>query len=316
MNTQEYVKSLFKDYEETGSLKDFMEELQSNLDARIASLLRKGLPEDEAFTRACAELGDISTIADDLSRKKKQEVYSEMYMGTRRYLTPKRTALFILGGAIVCFGLTTGAITWFATEIRYAALASGMLFIALGAAFLTFMGLTQETAANNPMSWKRAFLYAVSVMVFLFGVLSVPISYFAISGAGPSGLAGQDWTLPPMNLAFTSAIASAMTFILPGAALFIFLALTEKDRSKAWAAALREKAKRDGQELFANTNESMRFGLYSGAIWIAALALCILLGFIVSFKISWIVFLFAIAVQLFVQGAMMKNKGEKKSYEK
>jgi hypothetical protein len=40
MNTKEYVQSLFSDYEETEGLKDFMEELQSNLDARIASLER------------------------------------------------------------------------------------------------------------------------------------------------------------------------------------------------------------------------------------------------------------------------------------
>ncbi|MDR3172063.1 MAG: hypothetical protein LBU17_10625 [Treponema sp.] len=39
MNTKDYVKSLFKDYEETEALRDFMEELQTNLDDRIASMV-------------------------------------------------------------------------------------------------------------------------------------------------------------------------------------------------------------------------------------------------------------------------------------
>jgi hypothetical protein len=68
--------------------------------------VKKGVPEQEAFHKTTAELGDISALAEEISF---------MYMGTRKYLTPKRTAVFVLGGAAVCFGLITGAITWFST---------------------------------------------------------------------------------------------------------------------------------------------------------------------------------------------------------
>jgi hypothetical protein len=303
-NTKSYVASLFSGYEETKSLTDFKEELEGHLNDKIADFIKKGLGENEAFQKASAQLGDISAIADELSLKRKQEIYSEAYMGTHKYLTPARTALFILGGAIICFGLLAAAITWFATEMQTGALAVGMVFISSGAGFLTFMGLTQETAANYPMPWKRALLYTVSVTVFLFGLLSAPLVYFATTGLNPAELAAQGWTLPPENLGLTSSIATMLAIMLPGAALFAFLVLTEKGRMKPWAKQQHEKE----MAMFSDPVAQMRFGLYSGAIWIAAITLCILLGLVASFKISWIVFLFAIAMQLFVQGVMMRKE--------
>jgi hypothetical protein len=50
-----------------------------------------------------------------------------------------------------------------------------------------------------------------------------------------------------------------------------------------------------------------RFGMFSGAIWIFAAGLFILLGFLIGFKFSWLVFVFAIAFQLLVQGFMYKQ---------
>jgi hypothetical protein len=84
MSTKDYIGSLFRDYEETEGLKDFMEELQSNLDERIASLVRKGQSEKEAFEKACVELGDISTLAKELSLKKRREVFEEAYMDIKK----------------------------------------------------------------------------------------------------------------------------------------------------------------------------------------------------------------------------------------
>jgi len=48
--------------------------------------------------------------------------------------------------------------------------------------------------------------------------------------------------------------------------------------------------------------------LFSGAIWICAIGLFVLLGFIIGFKFSWLVFVFAIAFQLLVQGFMSKRR--------
>jgi hypothetical protein len=47
--------------------------------------------------------------------------------------------------------------------------------------------------------------------------------------------------------------------------------------------------------------------MFSGAIWIFAAGIFILLGFLIGFKFSWLVFIFAVAFQLLVQGVMSKK---------
>ena len=308
MNVREHVDALFADYKDTESMRDFKEELAGNLTDRIAALRKKGLDEGDALKKALAELGDVSAIADELSMKKKQEVFCDMYMGTQKYMTPGRTALFILGGVTVCFGLLAAAVTWFATELPVAALATGMLFIALGGGFLTFMGLTQETAAKNPMSWKRSLFYAASVSFFLFGVLSAPLVYFAVTGARPAELAAQGWRFSPENLGFTAAISVLIPFALPSAALLIFLALTEKDRSKPWVRAIREDAARRENERFADPAEAERFGLFSGALWIAGVTLFVLLTILWGFKFSWIAIPAALVGQMLFLAGFSKKR--------
>ena len=114
MKTKEYIQSLFSDYEETDGIKDFMEELQSNMDARISSLARKGLPEQEAFNRACAELGDISVLADEFSLKKRREVFEEAYMDIRKYMSAKRVVAYISFGVLAIFGIIVAFISYYA----------------------------------------------------------------------------------------------------------------------------------------------------------------------------------------------------------
>ena len=55
------------------------------MDERIKTLVKSGMNEKDAFEKATTELGDISAVADEISRKKKQEILGEMYMKTRHY---------------------------------------------------------------------------------------------------------------------------------------------------------------------------------------------------------------------------------------
>jgi hypothetical protein len=311
MNTQKYIDGLFANYEETPALADFKEELRGNLDERIKNLVKKGMSEQEAFHKATAELSDISALAEEISLKKKREVYEDMYMGTRKYMTVKRTALFVLGGAAVCFGLISAAITWFSEGLAVHALGSAMVFCVAGAALLTFMGLTQETAANHPMPWKRAVFYAVSAGVFLFGVFIVPMTYFnfAEAGAGMSEIAASGAGMSSVNFAFMTSIGTLIPFVLPAAALFVFLVLTEKDRRKPWVVELaKESAKRE-MEYFANPAQAARFGLVCGAIWIAAIASFVMLTLRAGILYSWLALAGAIVLQLLVQ-ALFFTKGK------
>jgi Mg2+/citrate symporter len=102
-------------------------------------------------------------------------------------------------------------------------------------------------------------------------------------------------------------VSLMIPFILPGIGILVFLGLTEKDRLKPWAKEFRNKAVKKEMEMWSDPASALRFGMFSGAIWIFAVGFFFLLGFLIGFKFSWLVFIFAVAVQLLVQGLMSKR---------
>jgi hypothetical protein len=310
MKIKDHIQSLFKDYEETPELKDFMEELQSNLDDRIASLVKKGLPENEAFAKAAAELGDISVLADQMSLKRRQEVYQDAYMGIRRYMKAPRVIAYVAFGTVLAFGIITAAIVYFAIRWESQAVrqATGfniealvplfgtlMPFMTLGIAGFVFLGLTQESSTVYPMRTKRALWYTLAAVLITFSLTTIPIVYFA-TGINSSA-------------SLISVLGLLIPFGLPGAALLTFLIMTEKSRLKPWVRnQLTENFKKEYEMM--SGPAMTRFGLFSGAIWTGAAACFLLFGFLAGFRYSWIAFVFAIAVQLTVHGMLYKT-GEK-----
>jgi hypothetical protein len=294
-DTKAFVDSLFEGYERTGALLELMEELTGNLDDKIDSDVKKGLSREAAFDKAKAELGDVSALAGELSLKMRRDMIAERYLGIRRYLSVPRVAAYIGFGALLLFGLITAAIVYFSLGYEATGGVARMtgvfgvllVFITAAAAGLTFLGVTQETAALFPMKKKRAVLYALAAGVSAFGLVLFPLTYFA-TGRG-----------------LMEAIATLIPFVLPGAGLFAFLGLTEKSRMKPWAAERMMAEIRKSDEMFGGTETGVRFGLYSGAIWIFAFGAFIALGFFIGFRYSWLVFVFAVAIQLVAQAACM-----------
>ena len=317
MKTQEYIQSLFSDYEETGNLKDFMEELQSNLDARIANLVRKGFAENDAFDKACAELGDISVLAKELSLKKRREVFEEKYMDIRKYMSAGRVAAYVIFGFLALFGIVIALVGYFASGLSFGAgpafanelsfpafdretgnlvfFASLLPFIVTSVGGLVFLGLTQETGAHYPMNRKRAAWYTAAASLIVFGLLVMVITYFSVRFADQS-------------LEIMTAIAVLIPFVLPGSGLLTFLVLTEKSRLKPWMASVHEDAAKRNMKIWNDPATAGRFGMFSGAIWLFAAAFFFLFGFLAGFRYSWIIFVFAVAIQMFVQGLMMKKE--------
>jgi len=324
MNTKEYVQSLFSDYEETENLKNFMEEIQSNLDARVASLVRKGLAEQDAFDKACTELGDISVLAKEFSLKKRREVFEEVYMDVRKYMTPRRVAAYVIFGVIAVLGIIIAFISFFVTRVPIVTDISlfpgwpfdearsvwpfgkggGILvftgtlfpFIVAAIAGFTFLGVTQETRTHFPLSRKRAAWYTVAAGLISFGLFVTLLTYFAVVPFDSASFVNMAW------------VATLIPFVLPGGGILCYLLLTEKKRFKPWAASLHEKTVKQEMEMWEDPATASRFGMLSGAIWIFALALFFLLGFLVGFRYSWVIFIFAVGIQLLVQGLMMKKK--------
>jgi hypothetical protein len=173
-----------------------------------------------------------------------------------------------------------------------------LAFIPISIAGWTFLGVTQEMPDRYPFSKKRAIWYAVAAWMLSFSLFLAPLTYFATSGS----------LLP--------AVATLIPFFLPSVGLLVFLVLTEQNHLKPWAEERYSAQIRKSREMWSNSATASRFGMFSGAIWIGAVALFIALGFVIGFRYSWLSFLFAIVLQLLVQGAMYKeekanNEGEK-----
>jgi hypothetical protein len=311
MNTQAYIDTLFVDYQETSALADFKEELRGHLDERIEGLVKKGMSEQAAFEKAVKELGDMSVVADGISRRKRQEVISEMYMKTRSYISPKRGVLYALCGLVGGTGILIPLITWFASGVIMAALGAIIPFGLVGALGFVLLGLTQETAAREAMSLRRALWYVLAVGLVLFGVLVALITYSAMASsleAGHAAAAAAGSTVDePVSSPLVGAIGVLMVFVLPGVALGAYLILTERDRTKPWAVLRREEASRQANEIFANPAQAQRFGLFSGALWIAAIGTFIFLTISVGIEFSWLALVVALVAQLLLQASFTKS---------
>lgn len=289
METKRYIGSLFAGYENSPVLEDFKEELESNLNERIQYLKNTGLAEEEAYKKATAELGDVSILADELSLKRKQEVFSEMYMKTRKYMNPWRVGLYVLSGAVLGFGAIVSACVWFLSYNVMAPFGTALLFGEIGILGFVFLGLTQETAVHKPMCWKRALWYVIATGVFIFGVFVFIITYFSNNDGLPH------------------AIASLIPFALPSLALGVFLILTEKNRNKPWVIEQQKKVIERDIERFGGIGVKEHFGFITGALWIGAIAGFVVLLITVGIKFAWLAFVAALIGQLIIMASLVKK---------
>jgi hypothetical protein len=317
MNAKEFVDSLFEGYEQTEALADFKEELLTNMNAKIENFIRKGLDMDAAFAKASVELGDVSSLADELSLKKRKEVFEEVYMDLRMYMPSRRVAGYVVFGILAFFGITAGLITLFAVKnIEFMSntsldltsfFAVMMPFLTASVIGFTFLGVTQETASMLPVSKKRGGWYATAAGLIAFGLFTMPVVYFSVRFTNVIVNDVLTFDIPLKNLeTLVPAISLIIPFVLPGIGILVFLVLTEKDRLKPWAKNLHSKVVEGEMAMWNDPAKAARFGMFSGAIWIFAVGIFFVLGFIIGFKFSWPVLFFATAFQLVIQGRMYK----------
>ncbi|MDR1605078.1 MAG: permease prefix domain 1-containing protein [Gracilibacteraceae bacterium] len=285
---QKHIDALFAGYEESPALGDFKEELAGHLDERVRSLMKKGLDEKSAFEKAAGELGDISLIADGIGKKKRQEALTEMYMKTRSYMNTRRVIAYTAAGGLLALGIIFSLLAYFASGEITAGLGSLIPFLIAPVCGFVFLGLTQETARNYPMNRGRALVYTGTAGVILFGLVIVAITFF-VRADSPFAMASLGALIP---------------FALPGSVVLAFLLLTEKSRHKPWVVEQEAAWAERARQQFADPHAEMRFGLFSGALWIFALALFAVLGFLIGFRYSCTVFLFAIAAQTLILAFM------------
>lgn len=287
MNTREYVDKLFDNYADTPELSDFKLEITANLDDRVADLQKSGFPPEEAFTKAVSELGNITEIADEISKQKRNEVIDRMYVHQKISLTPKRALSYVIAGGILIFGIIITLMIYFQNETsgseRMVGFAS-VPFVTASAFIFTYLGLTQETAANFPMKRARAIWYSIAVSISAFGIVTaVSSAVSAMSGFRDFGI--------------IAALGILIPFLIPSAGWLAFLVLTEKPRHKPWVIEQNNKYMAEYAEKFTGKNAE-KFGIGSGILWTLSIAVFITLGVIFGFQYSWLVFLFSIVGEM------------------
>ncbi|MCL2814980.1 MAG: permease prefix domain 1-containing protein [Oscillospiraceae bacterium] len=297
MKEKVYVDRLFADYEDTPEIRDFKEEIAGNLKERVKELLSKGLDEEKAFERAAAELGDITAIADDVGKKKRNETISQMYMGAKVPLTKKTAAGITAASGLLMLGAGLALITFLRKtgNAQPYYISAAMLSVAFG--LYAYFGLTQETAAHYPMKSGRALAYGG---VWLIGFLVAGLCFVSFVFDG---------------FEMSAALGIKMALILPAVCALIFLLATETKRRKPWLKAMIEHEIENSVKFQTDMVDPMRaarFGVASGGLWILAIAVFITLGVIISWQYSWLVFLFALAVQVFMTASIFGGNNYKK----
>jgi hypothetical protein len=298
------LEEIFRGYEETAGLRDLKDEIAANLCESIQSMAAKGMGGEAALRQALDKLGDITGLADRVSRQKRQEIIGGAF-GRPVPLDRAHIAAYPAAGLALAFGITICGIVYFSAGL-VPAIASLMPFAVISVCAFVFFALTQETRTRYPMALKRGLLYTAASALILFGIFVGAIVFFTRDVPAPELPAAYteipDAALALKNINIISALGSLIPFVLPGAALLALLALlalSEKDRKKPWVRRMEEEQSRI---------YDARFGLIAGALWIFAAALFCILSALIGIRYSWITFIVAIAAQLLIMSGFAKKE--------
>jgi MFS family permease len=294
MKEEVYVDRLFVDYEDTLEIRDFKEEIAGNLKERVKELISKGLDEVAAFDKATIELGDITAIADDIGKKKRNEAIGQMYIKAKVPMTSRTAGGLAAASGLLLLAVGLALISFFgeSSGVAYYYSAAVLLSVACGA--YAYFGLTQETAAHYAMGKRRALAYGVVCLAAFLG----------------AGLAVVSFLFNGFDMSLTVGIKTA--FILPAICALIFLIATEPKRQKPWLKAMVEREIEKSFVLhrdMVDPAKAAKFGVASSGLWALAVALFLALGFIFSWRFAWLVFPFALAIQVFMITAIFKSVG-------
>ena len=294
MREKVYVDRLFADYEDTPEIVDFKEEITGNLIEHIKALMSKGINEEKAFEKAAAELGDITVIADAVGKKKRNEAIGQMYMKEKVPITKKTAGgltaasgllLFAAGLSLIAFFNKTDNNQWF----YY--ISSVLLAVSCG--MYTYFGLTQETTAHYAMKKGRALAYGIVCLAAFLGAGLAVVSFLSY------------------GFEMSVVLGIKTMFILPAICALIFLLVTETKRQKPWLKAMVDRDIENSMKFhqdMVNPVKAAKFGVASGGLWILATAVFITLGIVTGWHYSWLVFLFALAIQLFMTMTIFEEK--------
>jgi MFS family permease len=200
--------------------------------------------------------------------------------------TPKHTAAELaVATGFLLFAVGLALLTFFSATSSVLPYYMAVVLLAFAVGLYTFAGLTWETASHYPVKKGRAFAYGLACLAMVLG----------------AGLAVVSFLVDGFEI--SAALGIKMALILPGICALVFLVLTESDRHKPWMKALVESEAENSLKYQMNIVDPVkaaRFGVACAGLWILAVAVFLALGFAISFGYSWLAFVFALAIQMFM----------------
>lgn len=279
---KKYVDNLFLDIYDTKELRELKEEISANLLEKVNDLVSNGKNEEEAFREAVSNLGDMDELVGNLKRASKEKFQEDINQDLD--LDKKHIIAYTVASAILLFGAMTAGIVYLQNKDLMATTGTLMPFLMVSVILFMYFGLTQETKHSYGMKPKRALLYCLATAVLMFGIFSTGFAYFS----------GQE---------LFAVLATSMPFIISSTIVFIYLGLTEKNRTK-----MDEDWQNQWVKHYSDPQTMMLRGNISGALWIFTFAAFLLIGFTIAWKYSWIVFIVAIGFEILIESFFMTRK--------
>ncbi|MBX6751306.1 MAG: hypothetical protein IRY85_16855 [Micromonosporaceae bacterium] len=275
----------FVGIEVTPEVQDLKEEMRANLVARVEELQASGVAPGEAARRAIAELGDVRAIVDETVRVAGDAPSWQRHRVRPRPAYVMRTVLVALvAAAALGFVVLRLAGLVGAEDQSTLDVAAAIAVAALAGGFLVGDGLRQETTTNHPVSRRRAVGYGVATTAGLVGLGSV---------AGYVLDRALAWPIAGVVLLVVSIV------------IFTYLGTTQTNRHKPWVVREMARHERAADRFERDPAAAARFGIYTVAIWIVALAAFVVVGFTVGWAWSLLALLGGVVVMMLTLARML-----------
>ncbi len=268
---KQHVDGLFSGVYETKQLRELKEEICSNLLEKFNDLITKGSSPDFAFQHAIAELGDMNELVDSL--KGASETRLMKNESAQSFIDKNHVIGYLTASVIIFIGLLAGGYIYLQGSHLLVALGYFVPFLLVSAPIFIYFGLTQESEHDYGMNTKRALTYSLASEIFLLGAAASAIEY-----------------VQRHSLAIT--LLTFGPFVIVSAIIFIYLGLTEKSRQK-----MDSQWQREWVNYYNDPHVAIVRGSISGALWIFSIAAFFFIGFIWSWKYSWIVLVIAVGCE-------------------
>ncbi|MCU1578746.1 MAG: hypothetical protein JWP19_950 [Rhodoglobus sp.] len=270
----------------TPEVRDLKEEIRGNLSARVAELQANGADAAAAATAAIGELGDIHALIGSLDAEDpaRSTTAKAVEAAARNRVKPKPA--FVVRTVLLSLLIAAGATVAALGAVRLLALPlaiAGAVVFALAVGLVITDSLRQETSRHYPSPVARAIAWGVAGAAFALGLALATLVFVGL----------DVWLL-----------VTGVTLGLGGLVGFIWLGVTQTNRTKPWA--LDQQRSYEAEDRFSqDPAAAARFGMFTVVIWTLAITAFIVLSITIGFVWSWLAIVGGFVVFFLVLAKML-----------